>query len=116
MPLQGQGQVLAWVGVVHELSSVSVQTWSLVPQSVSQCHVCNWQEGTGRGYFIVGISLWVFQCPECVCMARCVLQWRCCLALEGGCVCGRVLVGLTASTLHQAWPALRAETCLPGYL
>lgn len=44
MPLQAQGQVLAYVGIAHELGSVSVQTWSLVPQSVSQCRVCNWQQ------------------------------------------------------------------------
>lgn len=49
MLLQGQGQALAYVGVAREVGSVSVQSWSLVPQSVSQCHVCNWKQDTGSG-------------------------------------------------------------------
>lgn len=49
MSLQGQRQALAYVGVAHEVGSVSVQTWPLVLQSVSQCHVCNWKQDTGSG-------------------------------------------------------------------
>lgn len=69
MPLQGQGQVLAYVCVAHELGSVSGQTWSVVPQSVSCVMSVPGSKAleVGRGTHM----LWVIWCPECICMVRC---------------------------------------------